>query len=113
MVDQVALQKQYDSVHAMFTLYSRKTVTMGLCLCVYLFICTFLCLCVSVCFVVLLHVSLCVCVSASVSVCVCVPMEHNVRGCDVTCVLQRNSESAAIRSDGTSRIRYLRFLRSV
>ena len=67
----------------------------------------------SVCFVVLLHVSLCVCVSASVSVCVCVPMQHNVRGCDVTCVLQRNSESAAIRSDGTSRIRYLRFLRSV
>jgi len=105
VVDQVALQNQYDSVHAMFTLYSRKTVTMGLCLCVYL--------CVSVCFVVLLHVSLCVCVSASVSVCVCVPMEHNVRGCDVTCVLQRNSESAAIRSDGTSRIRYLRFLRSV
>ena len=48
MVDQVALQKQYDSVHAMFTLYLRKTVSMGLCLCVYLFICTFLCLWLSV-----------------------------------------------------------------
>ena len=59
----------------------------------------------TVCFVVLLSVSLCVVVSLSVSVCVCVPMQHNVRGCDVTCVLQRNSESAAIRSEGTSRIR--------
>ena len=46
MVDQVALQKQYDSVHAMFTLYSRKNCVYGsvfVCVSVYMYISMFVC----------------------------------------------------------------------